>query len=121
MYYVIFLRILQGFHLYFQTKKKNSIVEGLVPRFKNWGVQSPLRALELKHGPALSKALSWIKTCVICLHGVVYWPRGAWFDSFKFFFSFFLTNGDMHSNCLLMEGWEVCEVLLNLKIRSADK
>lgn len=33
----------------------------------------------------------------------------------------FLANGDMHSNCLLMEGWEVCEVLLNLKIRSADK
>lgn len=76
------------FHLYFQTKK-NSIVEGLVPRFKNWCVQSHLRALELKHGPALSKALNWIKTCVICLHGVVYWPRGAWFDSFKFFCSFF--------------------------------
>lgn len=108
------------FHLYFQTKK-NSIVEGLVPRFKNWCVQSHLRALELKHGPALSKALNWIKTCVICLHGVVYWPRGAWFDSFKFFCSFFLANGDMHSNCLLMEGWEVCEVLFNLKIRSADK
>lgn len=33
----------------------------------------------------------------------------------------FLANGDMHSNCLLMEDWEVCEVLLNLKIRSADK
>lgn len=39
---------------------------------------------------------------------------------FNFLFVF-LANGDMHSNCLLMEGWEVCEVLLNLKIRSADK
>lgn len=39
----------------------------------------------------------------------------------NFFVRFFSANGDMHSNCLLMEGWEVCEVLLNLKIRSADK
>lgn len=33
----------------------------------------------------------------------------------------FLVNGDMYFNCFLMEGWEVCEVLLNFKICFVDK